>query len=70
MSDEISKSTPTSFEKTPEKVEAVRKLARYDEKAKEILERVRRKADKISRRSIHDTSSIGCVNKWEWSDDF
>ena len=62
-------STPTSFERTPEKVEAVRKLARYDEKAKEILERVRRKADKISRRSIHDTSR-GCVSKWEWSDDF
>ena len=54
MSDEkdrITKTSPTAFEGTPEKVEAVRKLARYNESAKEILERVRRKASKSPKQS-------------------
>ena len=57
MSDEkdrITKTPPKSFEgkvRTPEKIEAVRKLARYDEKAKAILERVRRKDSKSPKQS-------------------
>ena len=41
--DQVTNTTSPSFEGTPEKAAATRKLARYSDKADEILERVRRK---------------------------